>query len=240
MEYTEEEDYLPEVFTDSEKVQKILQERLRRKRNFRNKSKIISQTISSTLTYTPKKVLGLSKVGNYYAHRYKDKKDSPEEFEYYLNVARRLQDIRQRQKERAQFPFDYNIKVVSISGLLSLLYWTGLRITEIVGDVPHKYMTQYEGEKWTKELHGIRKKDLILLKTLLKVDVKEIRKHGIRKEPLFIPLSKMGVEDIVSAWRDTKNPEDRVFPVSKWLAWKLISDVTEGKFYPHYFRLNRA
>ncbi|HKZ93703.1 MAG TPA: hypothetical protein VJ249_03865 [Candidatus Bathyarchaeia archaeon] len=31
-----------------------------------------------------------------------------------------------------------------------------------------------------------------------------------------------------------------LFPVSKYLAWWLTSKATEGRLYPHYFRLNRA
>ena len=38
----------------------------------------------------------------------------------------------------------------------------------------------------------------------------------------------------------TEELEDRVFPISKWLGWFLISHVTDGRLYPHYFRLNRA
>jgi len=117
---------------------------------------------------------------------------------------------------------------------------TGLRITEIVGDKPHKYFVKDGTEKWTKELHGIRKMDLSIVAELLKVGVKEVRKHGKREEPLWMPLSKSGVDSIVEAWETTERAEDRVFPITKWLAWNVISEVTEGRLYPHYFRLNRA
>ena len=198
-------------------------------------------------------------VGNPYNHRYKYKVETiltEVEYEHYLENAKQLETKRLDQKENPSYPFDYLVQVVSISGLLATLYYTGLRITEIVGDVPHKYKVfkrdehgniledekgnRIKVDKWTKELHGLRKMDLSIKDNLLKVDVKEARKHGKREEPLWIPLDKLGVSSIVEAWKSAKEPEDRIFPITKWLGWKLISLVTEGRLYPHFFRLNRA
>lgn len=89
-------------------------------------------------------------------------------------------------------------------------------------------------------MHGLRKKDLNVVGDLLKVDVKEVRKHGKRQAPVWIKLVRPGVDDILDAWQVAGGSEDRVFPCSKWLAWKLISLVSERRLYPHYFRYNRA
>ncbi len=185
-------------------------------------------------------------VGNPYVGkggRYKDKVETvltEVEYEHYLKNAKQLETKRLDQKENPSYPFDYRVQVFSISGLLAMLYYTGLRITEIVGDVPHKYFLKDGTEKWTKDFHGLRKMDLSIKDDLLKVDVKEARKHGKREEPLWIPLDKLGVDSIVEVWESSKIPEDRIFPITKWLSWKLISLVTEGRLYPHFFRLNRA
>lgn len=41
--------------------------------------------------------------------------------------------------------------------------------------------------------------DLSIKDNFLKVNVKEVRKHGKREEPSWIPLSKSGVDFIVEA-----------------------------------------
>lgn len=187
--------------------------------------------------------MSISKVGNPYPHRYKNKRErtmTEEEFLHYLENAKVLEEKRLQQRERGEFPFDFRVQVVSVSGLLAMLYYTGLRITEIVGDKPHKYYLKDGTEKWTKPFHGIRNTDLSIQLNFLKVDVREVRKRGKREEPIWIPLNKPGVDSIIEAWRNTKEMFKRVFPITKWLAWRLISTVTEGKLYPHYFRLNRA
>lgn len=94
--------------------------------------------------------------------------------------------------------------------------------------------------KWTKEIHGLRKRDMRITKKAIRVDPKEIRKHGKRDEPLWIPLKLPGANHIVEQWEVIESRNDRVFPISKWSAWSFISQVTEGRLYPHYFRLNRA
>jgi len=67
-----------------------------------------------------------------------------------------------------------------------------------------------------------------------------VRKHGRRDEPLWIPLNLPGADHIIEQCEATEDKNDKLFPISKWLGWKLISEVTEGRLYPHYFRLNRV
>lgn len=159
---------------------------------------------------------------------------SETEFKYFLDKA--IQYRKQRYEQHQQ---DFRFKDVSIEGLLTILYYTGLRVTEIVGDPPHKYRTLSKGLKVSKRLHGIRQQDLEVVGDYLLVDVKEIRKHGQRQEPLWIPVNKLGVDMVVEAWKEAKNPEDRVFPISRVTAWRFIKEVA-GNRYPHFFRLNRA
>jgi len=170
-------------------------------------------------------------AGNPYPHRYKDKrvyKLEDGEFEKYYEVAKGLQSK------------------VNVPALLSIVHYTGLRISEVCGDTPHKYVLpscKRHSEplhKETEALHGLRKMDLSIEGDLIMVDVKEVRKHGKREEPVWIPVNKLGADEIVNAWKLTVNPNDRIFPCTKWLGWYLVSKVTEGKLYPHYFRLNRA
>jgi hypothetical protein len=168
----------------------------------------------------------VSNVRNFPEHRYKHGKVetalSNEEFERYLQGA-----LKVRSK-------------VNVPALLSMLNYSGLRVSEITGDVPHKYHTKDGEEHLTKVFHGLRKKDLSIDGELLKINCEEVRKHGKREEPLFIPLNRLGVNYIIDEWKRVDEEDARVFPCSKWLAWYLISHVTEGRLYPHYFRLNLA
>jgi len=170
------------------------------------------------------------KRGNPYEHRYREKVEetlTEKEYETYYNNCKDLERLRHEQRTNPQYPFDLRIVNFKISGLLAVLYYTGLRISEIVGD-------EKDG------IHGLRKRDLRVEEEYIRVNAEEARKHGKREEPLWIPLDKLGVQDIVDQWEDTKDRNDRIFPISCWTGWSLISEVTEGRLYPHYFRLNRA
>jgi len=181
--------------------------------------------------------------GNPYPHRYREKVEeilSEEEFLTYLENAVKLENERRHKKDNPTCLAHTRIKTVKISGLLALIHYLGLRISEIVGDRPHKYFTKEGEERWTQEVHGLRKQDIRITKNMIRIEPKEIRKHGKRNEPLWIPIDLPGANYIVEQWELKENKNDRLFPISTWTAWSLISQITEGRLYPHYFRLNRA
>ena len=94
----------------------------------------------------------------------------------------------------------HRISRVGSSALLSAEYYLGIRISELVGDRARAYETK-EGTKFTKEAHGLRKMDITVEGEYLRVDPKEVRKHGYRTEPLWIKLSNEGVDDILKEFK---------------------------------------
>lgn len=212
----------------------------------------------------------MKRRGNPYPHRYKDKQEetlTQDEYLQYLENSRALEAKRKYLKENPTCIAHARIIFFKISALLALIYYLGLRVSEIVGDKSYKYKVVWRQElvdspkhmdypekpdgidkkyptgfiyKWTKQIHGLRKQDMRITKTTIRIDPKEVRKHGKRDEPLWIPLELPGAKEIEEQWHDTKDRNDRVFPISTWTAWSLISQVTEGRLYPQYFRENRA
>lgn len=168
-------------------------------------------------------------------HRYKQKVEktmSPGEFQHSLREAQRL-----RRKRRLLLGEDPRFKDVNIPALLSMLYYTGLRITEITGDPPHKYQLKDGSVKTTEEIQGLVKESIELKGEFLSIHASEVRKGGERYSPLWIPLDRPGATDILELWENTEEGE-RLFPISRSFAWKLLKEL--GDLYPHYFRMNRA
>jgi len=131
----------------------------------------------------------------------------------------------------------------SITTLLVVLYWLGLRISEIVGDVSRKYKVMWNYDligtlwspdpnlkdeygriiklpyppqpegfhkkypdgfiyKWTKRKHGLRRRDVRMMSSYLRIDPdeEEIGKHGYRDEPIWMPLGEPGVSEFIAQW----------------------------------------
>ena len=161
-----------------------------------------------------------------------------------------------REERRMRSMKDPRIKDINIEALLSILWYFGLRIGEIVGDIPRKYLVMNKETKikditkTSKGHEGILKEDVEIEGSLLKITSDEPLKHGERTNPLYAHLNKPGVYEIIEVWKETLDRRDRLFPIGKKLAWLLVTESTKkvdkrtGEvveyYYPHYFRLNRA
>ena len=115
-----------------------------------------------------------------------------------------------------------------MKALLAFLYWTGVRVSEAT-------------ERTTK--------DFTLEKATLIIDCPP-KKHGERL-PLQLPLDLPYVIDIVEAWKRAsrtykqKRMQKRyqtglVFPCTTRTARRWVKAVFGERYYPHFFRLNRA
>lgn len=179
--------------------------------------------------------------------RYKSKRQSIVEFEEFQTLVEKI-----------------NIKNVTFRSLVVILYYIGLRIAEIVGDrkrtwkkltshgrslskegmLPKNWQNTEEGLLWYWEqrdpLHGILKEDITLQGNILRISSKPL-KHGKREGEgqLELDLRYPYVDLIVQQW-ERAEPGEKVWDISTWKAWDFISKISDGRLYPHAFRLSRA
>lgn len=167
--------------------------------------------------------------GNPYPHRYKyGKIDKPIDLPIFLKLQERVPKV-DRSGYRAEF----------IQALLALLYWTGLRKTEVLGRKEIQYRVK-AGIKVGKPHPGLVKEDLRMEGDALYVFSigERVLKHGKLEAPLVLPLTLPYVDLIVEQWRKTR-PRQRVFPISYITFWRICKRV-DPKFAPHFFRHNRV
>lgn len=108
------------------------------------------------------------------------------------------------------------ITVPDHKGLVALLYYSGVRISEVLRAVREQF--------YLKEL------DL-----LFNVGPRLKRKDGLITPPLNFPLEAPYVGDIWATVKKTQSTR-RVFPYCRKTGYNIVRRVFE---YPHYFRLSR-
>jgi len=167
--------------------------------------------------------------GNPYPHRYKHGKlehtITLEEFDQMVEVIDSL-DLKIGRKV---------FSPLFVKSLLSVLYWTGLRKTEVIGAVPHRYRVK-DGFKFTAKIEGILKRHIIERDDKLYITALA-RKHGKRESPLIIHLSRLHANLIKEQWLRTEEKE-RVWVINEWRCWALFKKI-DYKFYPHWLRFIR-
>ena len=169
----------------------------------------------------------MPKRGNPYPHRYKYKIDKPIDLDIFQKLIERVENV-----DCSGYPTKL------IQALLALLYWTGLRLAEVVGRKAIRYKTK-SGEKIGKPHPGLVKEDFRIVGNALYVYCvgDKVLKHGKRKAPLVLRLELPYVDLIVEQWKNTP-PGKRVFPIPKITFWKICKRI-DPKFTPHFLRHNR-
>lgn len=133
---------------------------------------------------------------------------------------------------------------LTLKSFLAVLYWTGLRKTEVHGARSHRYvLPPTKGPRHkeplirhTDPIPGILKEDITLQGDTLFI-VAVARKKGKREAPLELWTNFPYVNLIVEQWQRTPNGE-KVWPITEWDSWNLMKRI-DAKKYPHFFRFNR-
>lgn len=175
--------------------------------------------------------------------RYRSRRKSVISFAEFERIVRKARDPREK-------------------SLISVLFYTGLRVAEVVGDktrkwkkltengtvlskngtLPKDWKETSEGDLWTwkhrEGLAGITKEDITVDQYVLRIFSKPL-KHGKREGELELGLDYPYVDLIIQQWQQTR-PTEKVWKLAMWKAWKIINQLSDGKLYPHAFRFSRA
>jgi len=112
-------------------------------------------------------------------------------------------------------------RMLSHKSFIAFLYWFGVRKTEAL-------------ER--------RKEDFLIKDGLLIVDA--TAKKGGEREPLEVPVNLPYVDLIIKNVKQTRlsprNKENRVWNFSPRTAINIVKRAMGDRYYPHFFRLNRA
>ncbi len=176
-------------------------------------------------------------------------------------------ESRYKSERRTMIPFKEfettlsNIDLLVWKSLVTLLYYAGFRISEIIGDykrrwkilspkgralqrqnkLPEDWIKIDESEnlwvwKYRDELPGIVKEDISLDGTQLTI-FSEPLKHGKREgEGIELSTTYPYVNLIVQQWKKAESGE-KVWNVSRWKMKQMFRDI---ELYPHAFRFSRA
>jgi hypothetical protein len=146
--------------------------------------------------------------------------------------------------DRRGYPADF------IKAIIALLYWSGFRISEIIGGLPHKVIRKDGRITYTKAVPPLVKEQMWcdpeeLLPSsssssppIRNLYVRQVaRKHGHRLAPISIPLDLDFVDIIVKYWQAAE-PGKPIFPIANVTLWRIFKTI-DPKLYAHFFILNR-
>jgi len=174
---------------------------------------------------------------NFPEHRYKHGKQNKAidlaQFSEMLENAKTIE-----LPERMRMDYD----TLTIQSFLAVLYWTGLRKSEVIGAKKHRYILKpCEAHKeplvrYTQSVDGILREDIEIKDDHLEITAPP-RKHGKREAPLKVWVGFPYVDLIIKQWKRT--PERRrVWAIREWDACYIMNQIDEKK-YVHFFRFNR-
>lgn len=189
----------------------------------------------------------------YHEHRYEKKFNFAFDLKRVVQMLGKVRTKPRKSGEKMYLGFD----PLRDSSLLIMLWWSGLRIAEIVGDRKRTYLVsrftkseqaayRIQEINW-RELDdpyvkktspvrpGICGKDMTVQDDILLI-VADPLKNGERDAPLELPLSLPYVDLIVKQWDRTED-DMKLWDLRPEYAWAIMKELGA---YPHHFRFTRA
>lgn len=123
-----------------------------------------------------------------------------------------------------------------VKSLMVALYYSGFRISEWIGAIPHKVVLKNGGHHYTARFPALVREQMWLDHNLLFVQ-QVARKNGHREAPIQIPIDMPFVDLLVSRWQATPLGKP-VFPISTPTWYRIIKRI-DPKLYNHFFIMNR-
>ena len=165
--------------------------------------------------------------GNPHPHRYKFGKV---EKALSLDVLKQLMErVEKVDRER------YSVRFVQ--GVLAIGYWTGFRVSEVLGDSGRKWKVKSGEVRHSEPFPGLLKENVWVDESYIYI-LQVSRKHGHRVDPVALPLTLPFVDLIVERWKEAKEGE-RVFPIDEVACWRIFKRL-DPKLYWHLFCLTRV
>jgi hypothetical protein len=115
--------------------------------------------------------------------------------------------------------------VEELQSLLAMLYWSGFKISEIIGGLGHKAVSEWEGVHYTRAWPPILKeqmwKDADAQALFIRAPV---RKRWAKDRLIQIPLGLDFVDLIVKQWERT-HEQSPVWRISNVTWWRVLQAV---------------
>jgi hypothetical protein len=140
--------------------------------------------------------------------------------------------------ERFEVVDRHGYSLLFLQSLLAMLYYSGFRISEVIGGLPHRVVSKKKGVYYLPGWPPILKDQMWVEGDPRILYVRSAaRKHGHREGPIQIPLALEFVDLIIKQWEAT--PERApVWQIPNVTWWRILKTV-DPLLYSHFFILNR-
>lgn len=140
-----------------------------------------------------------------------------------MNIQKTISKEKLEQLLKSFEDFDrHGHSVEELQSLLAMLYWSGFRISEIIGRLPHKTVSEWKGTHYTPAWPPILKEQMWRDADTQALFVRLPARKQWRKDRLIqIPLGLEFVDMIVKQWEKTAE-QSPVWKISSITWWRIL------------------